>query len=93
MSNESTERPANKSLAAALLLTFFLGPFGLCYVNVILGVILGIIWLLCWIFTFGLLAFIPWVVGMVFAAIDIENYNNGRPLMFETEKFDNSTGN
>ncbi|HEX3462615.1 MAG TPA: hypothetical protein VHS78_01010 [Candidatus Elarobacter sp.] len=66
---------APKSMAAALLLTFFFGPLGLFYASVAGGIVMLIVSVLLAMVTFGLSLFVTVPACMVWAAIATSNYN------------------
>ncbi len=64
-----------KSMAVALLLTFFLGPLGLLYVSVIGAIVLIILSVILGMFTFGVGALLGWVAAMIWAAVAVSSHN------------------
>jgi hypothetical protein len=65
-----------KSLAAALLLTFFFGPLGLFYASVTGGVVMLLVTIVAAAFTFGVSVLVTWPICMIWAAIGTSNHNN-----------------
>lgn len=65
-----------KSVAAALLLTFFFGPIGLMYATVIGGLLFTVVSVFAAFATFGLSLAITWPLSMVWAAIAVNRHND-----------------
>jgi hypothetical protein len=65
-----------KSLAAALILAFFFGPFGLLYATVPGGLIMLGVALVVGLVTFGLALPFVWIGSMVWAAIAVDQHND-----------------
>ncbi len=71
----------NKSMAAALILTFFFGPLGLFYVSILGGIIMTsatCVSLLLAVLSFGILSFlvpILWAISMIWAALGTDAAN------------------
>jgi hypothetical protein len=63
-----TKPPSDKSVGAALVLTFLFGPLGLLYVSVIGGLLMILAALVFGVATFGLALFIIWPATMLWAA-------------------------
>jgi hypothetical protein len=63
----------DRSVLAALVLTFFFGPFGVLYVSIPWGLIWIVVSAVVVIATVGLGAFLVWPVSMVWAAIAASN--------------------
>lgn len=67
-----TQPPKDKSVGAALVLTFLFGPIGLFYIGVWPGLI-GLFILApiatVGVFLFGIPTFIVWMIAMVWAAV------------------------
>lgn len=61
--------PTDKSVGAALVLTFFFGPLGLFYLNVLGAVLATIGTAIVAFFTVGFALFIIWPICMIWAAI------------------------
>jgi hypothetical protein len=59
----------DKSVGAALVLTFLFGPLGLVYVSVLGGILLTILLLIVVLPTMGLALFIIWLASMIWAAL------------------------
>jgi hypothetical protein len=70
--------PPPKSMAAALLLTFFFGPLGLFYVSVPAALIMIVVSIVVGVMTFGFGLLLTGAACMVWAAIATNNYNNAR---------------
>lgn len=66
---------APKSMAAALLLTFFFGPLGLFYASVTGGIVMLIVTVVLGMVTFGISLFLTIPACMVWAAVATSNYN------------------
>lgn len=64
-----------KSVALALVLTWFFGPFGMFYSTILGGVVMLIADVILGTLTFGLFLIIAWPVQMVWAAIAASNAN------------------
>ena len=64
-----------KSMALALILTFFLGPLGLCYATVKGGVIMIVLSVLLAVVTLGLSVLFMWIPCMIWAYIATDKYN------------------
>ncbi|MDB5069699.1 MAG: hypothetical protein JWM87_810 [Candidatus Eremiobacteraeota bacterium] len=67
-----------KSMAAALLLTFFFGPLGLFYVSVPAALIMIVVSIVVGVMTFGFGLLLTGAACMAWAAIATNNYNNAR---------------
>lgn len=61
-------RPHDKSVGAALVLTFLFGPLGLLYATVAGGLVLTVIALVVGLFTVGFGLFVIWPISMIWAA-------------------------
>jgi hypothetical protein len=61
--------PPDKSVAAALVLTFLFGPLGLFYTSVMGGVVMSLIGIVVAIFTLGIGLFLIWPIVMVWSAV------------------------
>lgn len=61
--------PIDKSVGAALVLTFFFGPFGLFYTSVRDAIIAIIVSIIVGLITIGFGLFLVWPVCMVWAAV------------------------
>ncbi len=61
--------PPDKSVGAALVLTFLFGPFGLFYASVLGGVVMLCFALFIGIVTFGLALPVAWFGSMIWGAI------------------------
>ncbi|MGB8151145.1 MAG: hypothetical protein WA304_04425 [Candidatus Cybelea sp.] len=68
---------APKSVALALVLTFFFGPLGLLYSSVLGGIIMLVVSVALAAVTFGVSLFLTWPICMVWSAIAASNYNGG----------------
>ena len=66
----------DKSVGAALVLTFLFGPLGLLYVSILGGIIFLILSLVAAIFTLGLSLLISWPISMIWAAIAASNQHS-----------------
>src|SRR5207253_9980237 len=81
---------APKSVAAAIILSFFFGPLGMLYSTVVGGITIFFINLILGICTCGLLLvpslLITWPVGIVWAAVAAANHNShlSRPTVFRS---------
>lgn len=64
-----------KSMAAALLLTFFFGPLGLFYASVLGGIVMLLVSIVVAIGTLGLGLLITVPICMIWAAVATSNYN------------------
>jgi hypothetical protein len=65
--------PKDRSVGAALVLTFFFGPLGLLYVSVLGGLLMTVVWIVVAIFTLGVGLIVLWPITMVWAAISASN--------------------
>lgn len=76
-----TQAAPPKSMAAALVLTFFFGPLGLFYVDTKAALIMcatGFVIFILSIVTFGLAGFlfiVPWFGSMLWAALMVDKAN------------------
>jgi hypothetical protein len=61
--------PADKSVGAALALTFFFGPIGLFYINVVGAIIMIVVSVVALPLTIGLAALIIWPICMIWSAV------------------------
>jgi hypothetical protein len=61
--------PLDKSVGAALALTFFFGPLGLFYINVRGAIIAIVVSIIVGLLTFGFGLLFVWPVTMVWAAV------------------------
>lgn len=61
--------PIDKSIGAALVLTFFFGPLGLFYINVRDAVIAIIVSIVVALITLGFGLLLIWPISMVWAAV------------------------
>lgn len=64
-----------KSIGAALVLTFFFGPLGMLYSTVTGGIIMLIISAIVAVFTLGFGLLFIWPVCMIWAAVAVNNHN------------------
>lgn len=64
-----------KSMAAALVLTFFFGPLGLFYASIIGGIIMLALSVFVLIFTLGFGFLFTWPITMIWAAIAVDRAN------------------
>jgi hypothetical protein len=64
-----------KSMAAALLLTFFFGPLGLFYASITGGIVMLIVTFVAAALTFGVSLLVTFPICMIWAAIATSNYN------------------
>jgi hypothetical protein len=68
--------PQDKSVVAALVLTFLFGPLGLLYVSVVGALILLAVGILLFFFTLGLVVFPVWIAAMIWAAVEATNQHS-----------------
>lgn len=61
--------PTDKSVAAALVLTFLFGPLGLLYVSIVGGVVMFLVAVVVAIFTLGIGLLLIWPIVMVWSAV------------------------
>jgi hypothetical protein len=61
--------PVDKSVGAALVLTFFFGPLGLFYITVPGALILTVVAIVVAFLTLGLGLIFIWVIAMVWSAV------------------------
>lgn len=80
--------PIDKSVGAALVLTFFFGPFGLFYISVRNAVIAIIVTVIVGIVTLGIGLLFVWPITMVWAAVTASKKHQE----FEAWKIDKLTG-
>ena len=66
----------DKSVGAALVLTFLFGPLGLLYSSVLGGILLLVLSFLVAVLTFGLGLVVIWPVAMIWAAIAASNQHS-----------------
>jgi hypothetical protein len=66
----------DKSVGAALVLTFLFGPLGVLYVSVLLGIVWIIVSLIVLVLTLGLAAVVIWPVSMIWAAISASSQHS-----------------
>jgi hypothetical protein len=64
-----------KSVALSLVLTFFLGPFGMLYSTILGAIVMMVLSVPIFIFTLGHGAFLIWPVSMVWGAWAAHRYN------------------
>ena len=69
-----------KSMGAALILTFLFGPLGLFYASIIGGIVMLILTVIIGILTLGVGFFFGWFVSIIWAAIAVNGHNK-RALM------------
>ena len=67
---------APKSVATALILTFFFGPLGMFYSTVSGAIIMLIASIMLAAFTLGFSLFITWPICMIWGAVAASQYNN-----------------
>jgi len=84
LSQTPTAPPTDKSVAAALVLTFFFGPFGLFYVTVVGAIVMVIVAIIVGILTLGFGLFIIWPITMLWAALTASKMHQS----FETWKIE-----
>ena len=65
--------PKDRSVGAALVLTFFFGPLGLLYVSILGGLLMTVVWIVVAIFTLGFGLIALWPITMIWAAISASN--------------------
>ena len=61
--------PVDKSVGAALVLTFFFGPIGLFYVSVVGAIVMIVVGTVAALLTLGLALLLIWPISMVWAAV------------------------
>jgi hypothetical protein len=66
----------DKSVGAALVLTFLFGPFGVFYVSILWGIVWLYASVLVAVVTFGLGLFIIWPVSMMWTALMASNQHS-----------------
>ena len=64
-----------KSMGAALALTFFFGPLGLLYASVAGGIIMFILTVIVGILTLGIGFVVGWIGSIIWAAIAVNRHN------------------
>ena len=67
---------STKSVGVAILLSFLFGPLGMLYSTVVGALVMFVLSLLALFITAGLGLFILWPIGIVWAAVAANNYNN-----------------
>jgi len=67
---------AQKSVFAALVLTFFFGPLGMFYSTLVGALVMLPVTILISIFTLGFGAFLAWPICMIWAAVAASSHNN-----------------
>jgi hypothetical protein len=68
--------PGDKSVGAALVLTFLFGPFGLFYTSVAADIVVSVIGFVAIIATLGLAIIIIWPVSMVLGAVQASDQHS-----------------
>ena len=66
----------DRSVGAALLLTFFFGPFGVLYVSILGGILLLITSVIVAVLTLGLGLVVIWPISMIWGAIAASNQHS-----------------
>ncbi len=66
----------DRSVGAALLLTFFFGPFGVLYVSILGGILLLIASVIVAVLTLGLGLVVIWPISMIWGAIAASNQHS-----------------
>jgi len=66
----------DKSVGAALVLTFLFGPLGLLYASVLGGILLLVLSVVVFVLTFGLGLIVIWPVSMIWGAIAASNQHS-----------------
>jgi hypothetical protein len=66
----------DRSVGAALVLTFFFGPLGLLYVSVLGAILLTILAIIVAVLTLGLGLVLIWPVSMIWAALAASNQHS-----------------
>ena len=66
----------DKSVGAALVLTFFFGPLGLLYVSVLGAILLTILAIIVAVLTLGLGLIFIWPTSMIWAALSASNQHS-----------------
>ena len=61
--------PTDKSVGAALVLTFFFGPLGLFYVTVVGAIVMVVVAVVAAALTLGLALLLIWPISMIWAAV------------------------
>jgi hypothetical protein len=72
--------PPDKSVGAALLLTFLFGPFGLFYASVMGGFVMLMLALIIGIVTLGLGLPVAWFGSMIWGAVAASNKHSRHQL-------------
>ncbi len=65
----SAAPPIDKSVGAALVLTFFFGPLGLFYITIAGAVVMTIVAIIVAIFTLGFGLLLIWPITMIWSAV------------------------
>jgi hypothetical protein len=65
-----------KSMFLALLLAFFFGPLGMLYSTITGAIVMFLVNLILIIPTAGLITFLTWPLGLVWAGVAVSSYNN-----------------
>src|SRR5437762_3350469 len=68
--------PRDRSVGAALVLTFFFGPLGLLYVSVEGGVLMTLAAGIVFIVTLGVLLPVFWVASMIWGGVQASNQHS-----------------
>jgi hypothetical protein len=64
-----------KSVATALLLSFFFGPLGLLYASVAGGIVMILLSIIIGIFTVGIGLIFTWIVSIIWAVLAVQMSN------------------
>ena len=75
MNNYSTPPKKKKNMIVAMLLSFFFGPLGMIYTNVIHALILIVLFFLTAGITGSIGVYLFWFVSLVWTYIDIKKFN------------------
>jgi hypothetical protein len=62
-------RPVDKSVGAALVLTFFFGPIGMFYASIVGALVMIVLALAVGLLTFGFGLLVIWPATMIWAAV------------------------
>jgi hypothetical protein len=74
------QMPADKSVGAALLLTFLFGPVGLFYASVVGGFVMIVVTIIIGIATLGLGLPVAWCGCMIWGAVAASNKHSRHQL-------------
>ncbi|MDN5861017.1 MAG: hypothetical protein L0H84_20620 [Pseudonocardia sp.] len=66
---QAAEVPKDKSVGAALALTFFFGPFGMLYTTVGWAILMIVVAVVVALFTIGFGLIVIWPISMIWAAV------------------------